>query len=191
MQNNINQRNVKRQKHLSFPSLFLIFFFLIFYFSFPTSARAQLVIPGTSVTFTLGDKEWQYLRTFKLDDGANVFLYSYTGELLVDASGDTVIPFLRIYVRENYNGDVYQLAYDRYVKQPFQSLREYTKGPGLPHGGLGYEGIYTSPSDGRDYRFLMTYFKDRRTAVEFRLETSRSTWETMKGRFTDLLNTVK
>ena len=191
MQNNINLQNDKRQKRVSLHFLFLFLAFIVFHFSFSTPARAQIVIPGTSVTFSLGDKEWQYLRTFKLDDGANVFLYSYIGEVLVDASGDTVIPFLRIYVRENYGGDVYQLAYDRYVKQPFQSLREYTKGPGLPHGGLGYEGIYTSPSDGRDYRFLMTYFKDRRTVVEFRLETSRSTWETMKGRFTDLLNTVK
>lgn len=155
-------------------------------------AVAQLVIPGTGVSFSLSDKEWQYLRTFQLDDGANVYVYSYMAETLTDPSGDTVIPFLRVYVRENYTGDVYQLAYDRYLKQPFQSLREFTKGPGLPRsGGLGYEGIYTSPSDSRDYRFLMTYFKDRRTIVEFRLETSRGTWEQMKGKFTDILGTVK
>ena len=72
--------------------------------------------------------------------------------LLLDAEGDTVLPTLRIYVRENYNCDVYELAYDRYLEQPFQSLNEFTKGAGLPKsGGLGYEGIYTKPSDNRDY----------------------------------------
>ncbi len=156
------------------------------------AATAQLVIPATGISFAINDKEWQYVRTFNLDDGAEVYLYSYMAEAVVDPSGDTVIPFLRIYVREGYTGDVYQLAYDRYLKQPFQSLREFTKGPGLPRsGGLGYEGMYTSPSDGRDYRFLMTYFKDRRTIVEFRLETSRGTWEQMKSKFTAILSTIK
>ena len=180
----------KNKRHNAFCLLALMVF--LSSFSFLPSAHAQLVIPGTAVSFSLNDKEWQYLRTFNLDDGATVYLYSYTGEVLVDAAGDTVLPFLRLYVRENYGGDVYQLAYDRYVKQPFQSLREFTKGPGLPRsGGLGYEGIYTSPSDGHDYRFMMTYFKDRRTIVEFRLETSRDTWETMKDKFTAVLSTIK
>ena len=165
--------------------------FLVSLFLAPT-VQAQLTIPGTSVKFNVSDKEWQYVRTFKLDDGANVYLYSYVGQAVVEADGDTTVPFLRIYVRENYGGDVYQLAYDRYLKQPFQSLNEYSKGLGLPkNGGLGYEGIYTSPGNGRDYRFFMTYFKDRRTAVEFRLETSRGTWEQMKSKFSAVLSTIK
>lgn len=156
------------------------------------SAQAQLTIPGTGVTFQLDNKEWRYLRTYDLDDGAKVYLYGYVGEVLVEANGDTALPSLRIYVRENYSGDIYQMAYDRYVQQPFQSLNEYTKGLGLPRsGGIGYEGIYTNPSDRKDYRFFMTYFKDRRATVEFRLETSRATWERMKSKFSAVLSTIK
>lgn len=155
-------------------------------------ASAQLNIPGTTLSFNLNSEEWVYLRTFKTDDGANVYLYSYVGETLVEAPGDTALPFLRIYVKENYIGDVYQLAYDRFVTEPFQSLNEFTRGAGLPRtGGLGYEGIYTSPVDQRDYRFLMTYFKDHRTIVEFRLETSRGTYQHMEPKFRDILSTIK
>ena len=119
-------------------------------------------------------------------------VYSYVGETLLEADGDTALPFLRIYINTNYSGDVYQLAYDRFVKQPFQSLNEFTKGPGLPRsGGLGYEGIYTNPSDDKDYRFLMTYFKDHRTIVEFRLETSRGTFARMEPKFKAVLSTIK
>ena len=155
-------------------------------------ARAQITIPGTVITFTLPADEWSYVRTFTLDDGASVYLYSYVGETLVEAAGDTALPFLRIYVNPKYTGDVYELAYSRYVAQPFQSLTEYSKGAGLPRsGGLGYDGIYTHPVDGKDYRFLMTYFKDHRTAIEFRLETSRGTFERMESKFQEILNSVK
>ncbi len=155
-------------------------------------AQAQLIIPGTGVSFQLDDQEWRYLRTYDVEGGAKVYLYGYLGEVLVESEGDTALPSLRIYVRENYNGDVYQMAYDRYLQQPFQSLNEYTKGLGLPrNGGLGYEGIYTNPVDKKDYRFFMTYFKDRRTIVEFRLETSRGTWDRMKSKFSAVLSTIK
>lgn len=156
------------------------------------AAMAQLTIPATTVSFQLDNNEWRYLRTFTEKDGANVYYYCYVGEVLLDAQGDTVLPFLRVYVRENYVGDVYELAYQRYEQQPYQSLREWTKGDGLPKsGGLGYEGMYTKPSDRRDYRFLMTYFKDRRTAVEFRLETTRETYEDMEVKFKKILNSIK
>ena len=159
---------------------------------FGASAAAQITIPGTNVTFRLNNEDWRYLRTFKLDDGANVYLYSYVGETLLEADGDTALPFLRIYINSNYTGDVYQLAYERYMKQPFQSLNEYTKGPGLPRsGGLAYDGIYTNPSDDRDYRFLMTYFKDHRTIVEFRLETSHETFARLEPKFKSILSTIK
>lgn len=155
-------------------------------------ATAQIAIPGTPYSFELNKDEWRYVSTFKLDDGANVYLYSYVGETLLEADGDTALPFLRIYINSNYTGDVYQLAYERYMKQPFQSLNEYTKGPGLPRsGGLAYDGIYTNPSDDRDYRFLMTYFKDHRTIVEFRLETSRETFARLEPKFKSILSTIK
>ena len=157
-----------------------------------SSAAAQITIPGTSVSFRLNGDDWRYLRTFKLEDGADIYLYYYVGHVLVDLEGDTVLPCLRIYVNEDYDGDVYELAYDRYMLQPFQSVDEYTHGPGLPKdGGIGYMGAYTNPSSQKDYQFLMTYFKSRGTAVEFRLETTKDTFEEMEFEFKDILGTLK
>lgn len=155
-------------------------------------ASAQIIIPGTSVSFQLDNNEWSYLRTFKGDDGSHTYYYCYVGEVLLDDSGDTVLPLLRIYVKDGYGSDLYEMVYDRYIDQPYQSLHEWSKGDGLPaRGGLGYEGIYTKPSDKRDYRFLMTYFKERRTAVEFRLETTRETYEEMEVKFKKILSSIK
>ena len=121
-----------------------------------------------------------------------MYLYCYTGHVLVDMEGDTVLPFLRIYVNKNYDGDLYDLAYERYEAQPFQSLKEYSKGNGLPsNGGIGYIGAYTNPSDQKDYQFFMTYFKDKGTSVEFRLETTKDTFEEMEFEFTDILSSIK
>lgn len=157
-----------------------------------TLAAAQIGIPGTQVTIRLNNDDWRYLRTFKLDDGADIYLYYYVGHTVVDAEGDTVLPFMRVYVNEEYDGDVYELAYDRYMQQPFQSLNEYTHGAGLPKkGGIGYDGVYTNPSDQKDYRFLMTYFIDHGTAVELRLETTKDTYEEMEFEFKDILGTLK
>ena len=129
---------------------------------FGANASAQINIPGTSVSFQL------------------------------DNNGDTVLPYLRIYVKDGYGSDLYELVYDRYVDQPYQSLREWSKGEGIPrNGGLGYEGIYTKPTDKHDYRFLMIYFKERRTAVEFRLETTRETYEEMEVKFKKILSSIK
>ena len=141
----------------------------------PAVASAQIGIPGTQVTFRLNGDDWRYLRTFQLDD-----------------EGDTVLPFLRIYVNEDYDGDIYELAYERYMQQPFQSLNEYTHGPGLPkRGGLGYVGAYTNPSDQKDYQFMMTYFKDGDVTVEFRLETTKDTFQEMEFEFNDILESLK
>ncbi|MBR4505555.1 MAG: hypothetical protein IKP21_02135 [Bacteroidales bacterium] len=157
-----------------------------------TVATAQIGIPGTQVTFRLNSDDWRYLRTFQLDDGADVYLYCYIGQLLLDDEGDTVLPFLRIYVNEDYDGDIYELAYERYMQQPFQSLNEYTHGSGLPkRGGLGYVGAYTSPSDQKDYQFMMTYFKDGDVTVEFRLETTKDTFQEMEFEFNDILESIK
>lgn len=156
------------------------------------TATAQTGIPGTQVTFRLDERDWRYLRTFQLDDGADVYLYCYVGQLIMDDEGDTVLPFLRIYVNEDYDGDIYELAYERYMQQPFQSLNEYTHGPGLPkRGGLGYVGAYTNPSDQKDYQFMMTYFKDGDVTVEFRLETTTDTFSEMEFEFNDILESIK
>ena len=158
----------------------------------PAIAMAQVGIPGTNITFKLNSEDWRYLRTFKLDDGADIYLYCYVGHDVIDTEGDTVLPFLRIYVNSHYSGDLYELIYDRYMQQPYQSLDEYTKGPGLPaSGGLGYKGAYTNPSNQKDNVFLMTYFKERRTAVEFRLETTRETYEDMEVKFKKILSSIQ
>ena len=155
-------------------------------------ASAQLTIPGTNITYRLNSEDWRYLRTFELAKGGDVYLYCYTGHVLVDMEGDTVLPFLRIYVNKDYDGDLYELAYERYEAQPFQSLKEYTKGEGLPSkGGIGYIGAYTNPTDQKDYQFYMTYFKDRGTSVEFRLETTKDTFEEMDFEFKDILSSIK
>jgi len=155
-------------------------------------ASAQLTIPGTNITYRLNSEDWRYLRTFELAEGGDVYLYCYTGHVLVDMEGDTVLPFLRIYVNKDYDGDLYELAYERYEAQPFQSLKEYTKGEGLPSkGGIGYIGAYTNPTDRKDYQFYMTYFKDRGTSVEFRLETTKDTFEEMDFEFKDILSSIK
>ncbi|MBR1766452.1 MAG: hypothetical protein IJ745_05370 [Bacteroidales bacterium] len=155
-------------------------------------ASAQLTIPGTGVTYRLNNEDWRYLRSFELPEGGDVYLYCYTGHVLTDTEGDTVLPFLRIYVNKNYSGDIYELAYERYEVQPFQSINEYSKGDGLPSkGGLGYMGTYTNPADQKDYQFYMTYFKDRGATVEFRLETTKDTFEEMDFEFKDILSSIK
>ena len=80
------------------------------------TASAQLTIPGTNVTYRLNNEDWRYLRTFELPEGGDIYLYCYTGHVLRDQEGDTVLPFLRIYVNKHYRGDLYELVYDRYEK---------------------------------------------------------------------------
>ena len=158
----------------------------------PAMVSAQLTIPGTNVTYRLDNESWRYLRTFELPEGGDIYLYCYTGHVVVDTEADTVLPFLRIYVNRNYDGDLYDLVYERYEKQPYQSLKEFTKGDGLPSkGGIGYMGAYTNPSDQKDYRFYMTYFVDRGTMVEFRLETTNDTFDEMDFEFKDILSSIK
>ena len=156
------------------------------------AAQAQLTIPGTKVTFKLNSEDWRYLRTFELKEGGDIYLYCYVGEVITDNQGDTVLPQLRIYVVKNYDGDLYELVYERYEKQPYEPLWEFSHGDGLPaSGGLGYIGAYTNPADQKDYQFLMTYFKDKNTIVEFRLETTKDTFEEMEFEFNDILGTLK
>lgn len=174
------------------PSFFKRLLFVLLLLAGSGAATAQLTIPGTNVTYRLNNEDWRYLRTFELAEGGDVYLYCYTGHVLVDMEGDTVLPFLRIYVNKDYDGDLYELAYERYEAQPFQSLKEYTKGEGIPSkGGLGYIGAYTNPSDQKDYQFYMTYFEDKGTSVEFRLETTKDTFDEMDFEFKDILSSIK
>ena len=174
-------------KNTGMKKMFLVLWVLLL----SAVASAQLTIPGTSVTYRLNNEDWRYIRTFELPEGGDIYLYCYTGHVLRDSDGDTVVPFLRIYVNKHYSGDLYELAYDRYVAQPYQALHEYSEGDGLPEsGGIGYIGAYTNPTDGKDYQFYMVYFKSRKTAVEFRLETTVDTFEEMDFEFNDILNTL-
>lgn len=153
------------------------------------AAAAQIKVPGTNVEFNLPTNEWKYLQTTKVDKNTNVYLYSYNARNVIDQEGDTIIPFLRIYVRKNYTKSVYDLAYDRFTAQPFQALDEYTEG--LPNSGIGYIGAYSSAYDEKDHQFRMIYFKDRNTALEFRAETTVDTYNDFADTFKKILESIQ
>ena len=164
---------------------------IIFVFSLliALSAGAQIKVPGTNVTFRFPNGGWKFLQTTKVDKNTDVYLYSYNAKYVVDSVGDTIIPFMRIYVKKNYKGSVYDMAYSRFLKQPFQSLDEYFDG--LPSAdGIGYLGAYTSDEDRKDYEFRMIYFKDNTTALEIRLETSRDNYDDFEEEFLSILHSV-
>lgn len=152
-----------------------------------TIASAQIKIPETNVSFTFPSKGWKYLQTNKLSNNTVIYLYSYAADYVIDNTGDTILPFMRIYVRKNYDGTVYDLAYSRFMVQPFQSLDE------IPHGngGLEYLGAYTNEDDGKDYEFRMLYIKDRNTVLEIRLECTVDNFEDFEKEFTEIINSVK
>ena len=150
-------------------------------------AAAQIKIPNTRVSFSFPDKSWKYLETNTVDKNTSVYLYSYAGDYVVDNTGDTVLPFMRIYVRRNYEGSVYDMAYSRFTTQPFQSLDEYV----YDDGSFGYLGAYTNNDDGKDYEFRMLYIKDKNTIIEIRLETTRFNFDDFDSTFTAILKSVK
>ena len=153
-------------------------------------AQAQVSIPGTKVKFTFPSK-WKYLNTEKVDANTQRYLYYYTDKV-VAAKGDTTLPFLRIIVRKNFTAPVFDFVFDRYNKEPYQSLSDYTEGLGLPKtGGMGYVGAYTNVRDKKDYQFRMVYFKVQNTVVEFRLETTRATYAMMEKEFITILKSLK
>lgn len=156
----------------------------------PLVLKAQVNIAGTHYSFTF-PSSWKYLQTTRVDHNTNVYLYSYNERFVVDAKGDTALPNLRIYVRKNYQEPVYSLVFSRYMKNPYQSLNDYTSGPGLPkEGGIGYEGIYTNVEEAQDYQFRMVYFKEKNTIVEFRLETTMGTYPQMEAEFLKILQSI-
>ena len=150
-------------------------------------ASAQVRIPDTKVSFNFPNGGWKYLQTNNINNNTTIYLYSYSAKYVVDNSGDTVIPFMRIYVRKNFTGTVYDLAYSRFMSQPFQSLDEFQN----PDGSFGYLGAYTNEDDGKDYEFRMIYLKDGNTAFEIRLETTLDTYEQFETEFNDIIATIK
>ena len=152
-------------------------------------ARAQVSIPGTKVKFTFPGK-WKYLNTEKVDANTMMYLYFYEAKTVCHA-GDTTLPFLRIYIRKNYNKPLNDFVFDRWSKEPYQALKDYTKGLGLPAtGGMGYIGAYTNLKDRKDYQFRMVYFMVQNTVVEFRLETTKDTYSQMDAEFVSILKSL-
>ena len=153
------------------------------------SMQAQVPIMGTHAKFQFPSK-WQFLSTQKVDANTTMYLYFYNASTIV-SQGDTVLPFLRIYVRTNYTKPVYDFVFERYTKEPYESLNDYSKGLGLPKsGGAGFEGAYTNVKDKKDYRFRMVYFKEKNTIVEFRLETTKATYPQMEKEFEAILKSI-
>lgn len=150
-------------------------------------ASAQIKIPETNVSFDFPNGGWKYLQTNKLSNDTVIYLYSYSADYVVDNSGDTIIPFMRIYVRKNYDGTVYDLAYSRFMVQPFQSLDEKLHKNGI----LEYLGAYTNEDDGKDYEFRMIYVKDRTNILEIRLECTVDTFEDFEKDFGDIIASIK
>ncbi len=152
-------------------------------------AQTQVTIPGTKVKYTFPGK-WNYLKADKVDKNTTVYFYYYSSRILV-SKGDTALPYLRIRVRKNFTGDLVDYVYDRYVAEPYQPLRDYTQGLGLPKsGGMGYIGAYTNLGNKKDYQFRMVYFKVQNTIIEFRLETTRATYASMEKEFEDILRSL-
>lgn len=150
---------------------------------------AQLHIPDTRVTFQFPNGGWKYLETQQVDENTTLYLYSYCAKTVTDSKGDTILPFLRIYVKQNYTGSIYNLIFSRSTKQPFQTLDEYMTG--LPTSeGMGYVGAYNSYSDNKDYQFRMIYFKDKNTAFEFRAETTLDTYDAFDKEFHDIMQSI-
>jgi len=154
----------------------------------PMAVSAQINIPQTHFSFSFPQGGWKYLQTTPVDKNTTVYLYSYNDHYVIDNAGDTIIPFMRIYVRKNYTGSVYDLAYNRFMSQPFQSLNEFNLSKPA-EGTLGYWGAYTSDEDGKDYEFMMYYFKEKNTIFEVRLETSRDNYEEFEQQFKDIWET--
>lgn len=162
------------------------FLTLIVLLLFVSIASAQIKIPETNVSFDFPDGGWKFLQTNKLSNNSVVYLYSYSADYVVDNSGDTIIPFMRIYVRKNYEGTVYDLAFSRFMVQPFQSLDEKLHQNGI----LEYLGAYTNEDDGKDYEFRMLYVKDKNNLLEIRLETSVDTFEDFEQQFNGIINSI-
>ena len=163
----------------------------IFNFQFSIcSAQSRNTIPGTKVSWSFPG-QWKYLSTTRIDDNTQTHLFCYK-EHPVIANGDTALPYLTVYVRTNYAKPVSDLVFERFMTKPYETLDNYTTGPGLPpEGGMGFVGAYIHPQNRKNYQFRMVYFKEGNTAVEFRLETTRATYDQMEQEFEQILNSLQ
>lgn len=174
--------------HISYRSAAMVLGLLVA-LALGSTAQAQITIPGTKISFFFPSK-WAYLSTESVDVNTQSYLYYYSEKPVV-VDGDTTLPSLRILVRKGYRQSVFDYVFDRYSRQPYQSLEDYTQGLGLPPtGGMGYVGAYTNLNDQRDYQFRMVYFKSGNTVVEFRLEAVREAFEMMDEEFVAILNSL-
>lgn len=158
-------------------------------FLFGGMAHAQVPVLGTHAKFTFPSK-WAFFKTQKIDANTDMYLYYYKQSIIVH-KGDTALPVLRIYVQKNYEGSLYDFVFDRYMQEPYQSLTDYTEGIGLPKsGGMGFVGAYTNVRNKKDYQFRMVCFIEKKTVVEFRLETTRDTYSEMEKEFVAILKSL-
>ena len=163
---------------------------LILLVIFSLSAMAQNRIPKSNVSFGFPNGGWKYLNTIEIDESSKVYLYCYSEKTVIDAIGDTILPYMKIYVTRDYTDELFNLVYKRYEGNPYQTIEEYTEG--LPSAdGIGYKAIYKNMKDNKDYMFNMIYFKDKKTSIEIRLETTKDTYNQFEQDFKDILSTVK
>lgn len=164
-------------------------FLFVFVAVMALCGRAQITVPGTNVSFAFPNGGWKYLQTLTIDKNTVAYLYSYCGKFVLDSKGDTILPHLRIYVKKNYEGSALEMAYLRYLNQPFQSLTETVEGlPGS--GGISYVGAYNNLDDHKDYKFQMMYFMVKSTVFEFRIETSYDTYPQFEKEFTAIMQSI-
>ena len=153
------------------------------------SAIAQITLPGTKVQFTLPNGEWVYQSTITKDPHTHIYLYIYMGGTVVDSTGDTILPCLRVYVNERYTKNVYDMVYERYLQQPFETIDQFTED--IPKEGMGHIGAYEAPIEGKSYQFRMISFVSNNMAFEFKAETTADTYKDFDKKFADILQTIK
>ena len=179
-----NSHKMSLDKHLKSK------FFLLLLLSFAISASAQINLPKSHFNFDFPEGGWKYLQTTNIDKNTTIYLYSRT-VCVLSKDGDTILPFLRIYVKENVdNFTAMDFALRRFLKQPFDVLEEFTASQFLPtEDAIGYVGQYKDKSN-INCQFYMIYFVYKKTLVEFRLETSADTFDKLKEEFEGILNTI-
>jgi hypothetical protein len=153
-----------------------------------SSIFAQVRIPDGNFSFEL-PKGWKYLSTTKVDNKTKVYLYSHPE--IVDGK-DTILPYLKIYVQSQYNSkNAMDMSLDRFMQHPFQRLEEYTEGLFLPNNdAIAFLGVDRDEKDGTENQFYIVYFVHKNTAVEFRIQTTMSTFPELKDEFEEVLKSI-
>ncbi len=155
-----------------------------------TSAQAQIVIPKANFQFDFPDNHWKYLETLEIDNTTNIYLYS--GTPTITKNNDTILPFMRLYVKTDIGKkNALDFAMERFMQQPFIIVDEFNESPLLPtKSSLGYTGIYRD-KDGQRNKFYMIYFTNKGSLTELRLESSEDTFENKRAEFETILKSIK